>query len=177
MNHSVSKSWGVETLKGLLAVILAIVIFAHPGKALITLAIYLGILALVAGIIITVRALYRKIGAWQMWVTQGVINMLIGLLIVAYPKTSASLLIFVMGLWITLFGIIQLISYMQLHQIQPVRSLLLLSAVLSILVGGMLLFNPFEGAVLATIVIGVYAVLFAASRFYMAWLYFKKQDA
>ena len=176
MNEMANKSWGLESIKGLLALLLAIIIFSHPGKALITLATYLGILALIAGIIITVRSLYRKHGAWQMWLTQGVINILIGLLVVAYPKATAGLLIFVIGLWITLFGIIQLVSFMQLRHIQPARSLMLLSTVLSLIVGVMLLFNPFEGAVLATIVIGVYAILFAATRFYMAWMLYNKQS-
>ena len=55
-------------------------------------------------------------------------------------------------------------------EVMPARPLNLIMAVISILVGGLLLFNPFEGAVFATIIIAVYAFIYGITRLYVAWL-------
>ncbi|MBS0010917.1 MAG: DUF308 domain-containing protein [Bacteroidales bacterium] len=169
MNRMINRGWGWEVLKGLIALALAVMIFLNPADALVAIATYLGALAIIMGLVIIIMSLYKKSGFWQLFFGQGIIYALIGLLIIIYPELSASLLIFLIGLFITILGIIQLSSWLRLREVMPARSLLLLTAVISILVGVTLLFNPFEGAVLATIIMGIYAVLYASTRFYTAY--------
>ncbi|MEA1887814.1 MAG: DUF308 domain-containing protein [Bacteroidota bacterium] len=71
---------------------------------------------------------------------------------------------------IVILGIMQISSYMRLREMMPARPLTLITGIISVLVGGILLFNPFEGAVLATIIIAVYAVLYGITRLYMSWV-------
>jgi uncharacterized membrane protein HdeD (DUF308 family) len=99
----------------------------------------------------------------------------IGLLIVLYPEITASLLILIIGFWITVFGIIQLIIYMGNRGNLPSGRLSLGSAILSLLVGLLMLFHPFEGAVLATLIMAGYALVFGISRFYMAYLLYSRR--
>lgn len=176
MNKLTNKKWGYEVLKGAIALILAILIFMSPANALVAIATYIGIIAIVAGIIIIVMSLIRKSELWQIWLAEGFINALIGLLIVLYPEISASLLILIIGFWITIFGIIQLVTYFRFSRSLTSGNLTLASAVISVLVGLLLLFNPFEGAVLATIIMAVYATIFAITRFYLAWKIYKFEE-
>lgn len=176
MDNMTNRKWGFELLKGLIALAIAIFVFINPAEALVAIATYLGILAIIAGAVIIIMALSRKGQFWQLWVGEGFINAVIGLLIVLYPQITASLLILIIGFWITVFGIIQLIMYMGNKDKLPSGSLSLGSAVLSLLVGLLLLFNPFEGAVLATLILAGYAVIFAVSRFYMAYLLYSRRS-
>lgn len=169
MNDILKQSWGLEVLKGLAALVVAVIIFLNPAEAITAIATYLGALAIIAGLVLIVMALYRKSGFWQLFFGQGVIYALIGLLIVTYPRVTASLLIFLIGLFITILGIIQLSAWFRMREIMPARPLALFTAIISILVGATLLFNPFEGAILATVIMGIYAVLYASTRFYTAY--------
>lgn len=177
MDNMTNKKWGFELLKGLIALAIAIFIFIKPAEALVAIATYLGVLAIIAGVVIIIMALSRKGQFWQLWVAEGFINAVIGLLIVLYPEITASLLILIIGFWITVFGIIQLIIYMGNRGNLPSGTLSLGSAILSLLVGLLLLFNPFEGAVLATLIMAGYAVVFAVSRFYIAYLLYSNRPA
>ncbi len=174
MKIIMKRNWGWEVLKGIIALLLAIIVFINPAEALLTIATYLGILALVAGIVLIILSLSRKSENWQVLFAEGIINAVIGLLIVAFPKATASLLIVFIGLWVTIFGIIQLATWARWKNQLPSHSLALLTAVLSILVGLLLLFNPFEGAVLATVIMAIYAVIYGITRLYTAWLIYKR---
>lgn len=169
MKNIITRGWGWEILKGIAALAISVIIFLNPADALVAIATYLGALAIIAGIVIIVVSLYRKSGFWQFFFGQGIIYALIGLLIVTYPKVTASLLIFLIGLFITILGIMQFSAWLRLKDVMPARPLTLITAIISILVGGTLLFNPFEGAVLATVIMGIYGVLYASTRFYMAY--------
>jgi len=159
----------MELLKGLIATALAVIIFMNPADALVAIATYIGALAIIAGIVLIIIALSRRRKFWQFLFGQGIIYSIIGLVIVAYPKVTAGLLIVLMGLFIVILGIIQLSAYIHLREVMPAPPLTLATAIISILVGILLLFNPFEGAVLATVIIGVYAVLYGVTRLYVAW--------
>lgn len=170
MNKNKNASWGWEVLKGLIALVLAVIIFMDPAEALLAIAIYIGALAIITGIVLIIISLIWKSGLWQFTFGQGIIYALIGLLIVTYPKVTAGLLIFLMGLLIVILGIIQFSVYLRLKEIMPARPLNLITSIVSIIVGGLLLFNPFEGAVLATVIIAIYALLYGVTRLYVAWM-------
>ncbi len=170
MDKTTRPGWGWEVLKGIVAIGLAVLIFMNPADALVAIATYIGALAIIAGIVLIVISLVRKTGFWQFTFGQGIIYALVGLLIVTYPKVTIGLLIFLMGLLITILGIILLSTYMRLKEVMPARPLNLIMAIISILVGGLLLFNPFEGAVFATVIIAVYALIYGITRLYVAWL-------
>jgi uncharacterized membrane protein HdeD (DUF308 family) len=174
MKNRINRKWGWEVLKGIIAILLAVIVFINPAEALLTFATYLGILALIAGIVLIIMSLAKKSENWQIWLVEGIINAAIGFLIVVFPKITASLLIILIGLWITIFGIIQLTTWFRYREVLPSPQLLLVSSILSFLVGILLLFNPFEGAVLATVIIAIYALIYGISRFYMAWLLYRQ---
>ncbi len=170
MDITTRAGWGWEVLKGIIAIGLAVLIFMNPADALVAIATYIGALAIIAGIVLIILSLIRKTGFWHFTFGQGIIYSLIGLLIVTYPKVTIGLLIFLMGLLITILGIMLFSTYMRLKEVMPARPLNLIMAIISILVGGLLLFNPFEGAVFATVIIAVYALIYGITRLYVAWL-------
>lgn len=170
MNRLIIGSWGWEVIKGIVGLAIALIIFLNPAEAITAIATYLGVLAIIAGLVLVILSLIRKESFWQLFFGQGLIFAFIGLLIVSYPRVTASLLIFLVGLFITLLGIIQLSAWLRLREIRASRTVSLFTAIISILVGATLLFNPFEGAVLATVIMGIYALIFSLTRFYTAYL-------
>ncbi|MGM0377802.1 MAG: DUF308 domain-containing protein [Bacteroidota bacterium] len=170
MDNFITKSSTTEILKGVLALLLGLVVFIDPARALVTIATYLGILGIIGGIVLIATSLWRKYGYWQFLLFQGIVFAIIGGLIVAYPDVTAGLMVFFVGLLITFMGVIQLIAYLQVKELTPVPTLSLVNAILSLLIGVLLLFNPFQGAVLATLIMGAYALWYGVTRLYIAWL-------
>jgi len=176
MDKTTRPGWGWEVLKGIVAIGLAVLIFRNPADALVTTATYIGALAIIAGIVLIITSLARKTGFWHFTFGQGIIYALVGLLIVTYPKVTIGLLIFLIGLLITVLGIMLLSTYIRLKQVIPARPINIVTAIISILVGALLLFNPFEGAVMATMIIAVYAMLYGITRLYVAWMFITKKN-
>ena len=170
MDNIEKKSGTTEILKGILALVLALIIFIDPGRALMTIATYFGVLAIIGGLVLIVTSVVRKYGFWQFLLFQGAVFTLVGSLIVAYPDVTASLMVFFLGLLITFMGIIQLMAYYQVKEMAEVPRLSLVNGVLSLGIGILLLFNPFEGALLATLIMGAYALWYGITRLYVAWL-------
>ena len=130
MKNIVNQGWGWELLKGIVALVIAIIIFLNPAEALTAIATYLGAIAIIAGLVLIILSLYRKTGFWQLFFGQGLVYSIIGLLIVTYPRVTASLLIFLVGLFITLLGIIQLSAWLRLKEIMPARPISLFTSII-----------------------------------------------
>ncbi|SFF02247.1 HdeD family acid-resistance protein [Thermophagus xiamenensis] len=158
-----------ETLKGIIALLISLLIFIDPAGALMTIATYFGILALIVGIIMIISATKGNSVNRNFILIQGIFFSLIGLLIMVYPGATASFMVVLAGLFITFLGAIQLAGYLQMKEILPAPQLSLIHAILSLAIGLLLLFNPFKGAVLATLIMGGYALWFGITRLYLAW--------
>jgi len=169
MNGILENSATTEFVKGIVALLISLLIFIDPAGALMTIATYFGILALIVGIIMIISATKGKSVNRNFILIQGIFFSLIGLLIVVYPGGTASLMVIFAGLFITFLGAIQLAGYLQMKEILPVPQLSLIHAILSLAIGLLLLFNPFKGAVLATLIMGGYALWFGITRLYLAW--------
>jgi len=169
MNFFQRNNWLIEALKGALFLILGILCLANPAGALAAIAIYLGILAILSGLGIVIFSLSRKGTHWRFWIFEGIFNLVIGLLLVSYPKTAISVLVIFIGLWIIAMGIIQIITYTNLKKTGYTSQVTLFTAVLSLLIGILLLFNPFEGAKIVAIILGIFAVIYGLSSLFVAF--------
>ena len=169
MNYFQRNSWWIEALKGALVLILGIICLANPAGALAAIAIYLGILAIVAGLGIVVVSMSRKGSNWKFWIVEGIFNLVIGVLLVSYPKVAINVLIVFISLWIIAMGIIQIFTYNNLKKSGYTSQMVLITAILSLLIGILLLFNPFEGAKIVAIILGIFAVVYGASSLFVAF--------
>jgi len=158
----VIRSWPSNLLKGLLALILGVLILINPSNALLALAFYFGIFAIIGGAIVLFYAYKsRGRGAYStIRFLEGILDILIGLAIVSYPELSVQLFIVLFGIWSIFIGIIQLSAYSGFRSMNFNASLILVSGILSLLVGILLLLNPFESARVIAVIIGIYAVLY-----------------
>ena len=174
MNNNQRNSWWIEVLKGVIALIIGIICLTNPSEALAAVAIYLGILALLAGTVIMAYSLIRKSSNWKFWVSQGIFNIIIGILLVSYPKVAINVIIIFISLWVIAISIIQIFTYVNLKKSGYISELLLFTAILSLLIGILLVFNPFGGAKVVAIILGIYATIYGLSSLYVAFKLLKR---
>jgi uncharacterized membrane protein HdeD (DUF308 family) len=174
MNNIQKNGWWVEVLKGVIALIIGVICLTDPSEALAAIAVYLGILAILAGLVVVVTSLKRKGTHWKFWISQGIFNTIIGILLVSYPKVAINVIIVFISLWIIAMSIIQIFTYANLKKAGYHSQLLLFTAILSLLIGILLVFNPFEGAKIVAIILGIYATIYGLSSLYVAFKLLKR---
>ncbi|HER08321.1 MAG TPA: hypothetical protein ENO20_05355 [Bacteroides sp.] len=175
MNYQ-KNSWWIEGLKGLLVLILGIICLVNPAGALAAIAIYLGILAIAAGLGIVIVSVAGKGSYWQFWIVEGFFNLIIGILLVSFPKAAIHILIVFISLWIIAMGILQLFTYSNLRKSGHTSNLVLFTAILSLLIGILFLFNPFEGAKVVAIILGIFALIYGVSSLITAFQLLGKRN-
>jgi uncharacterized membrane protein HdeD (DUF308 family) len=107
-------------------------------------------------------ALFAAVGSGgndRLWhVLAGIIGIGLGILTFVYPGITGLALIYLIGIWAILTGVLEIIAGFEL----PISRdwLLALGGLLSVVFGAYVLFNPGSGALAIVWLIGFYAVLF-----------------
>ena len=152
-----SRYWWTSLVIGILAIILSIWCLATPLATLITITYVFVIGLILSGVIdIVFAVLNRKISGWGWTLAGGIIDILLGLLLMTLPLPMVtSILIFLIGFWILFRSIWTIGIAVDLNKYTN-ASLLLVLGILSLLFAVFYLFSPvFNGVVV------VYLISFA----------------
>lgn len=170
MIHELSRNWGWIALRGVLAILFGVLAFAWPGSAFAAIVLLFGAYAFVDGVFALI-ALFRGAGKDRFWVLvlEAVVGIGIGVLTIARPAATALALLYYVGIWAILTGILEVVAAIRLRKEITGEFWLGLAGVLSIAFGVVLFVAP-EGAALAlTIWIGAYAILFGVTLLLLAF--------
>ncbi len=161
MNTSILNNWWLFLLNGLAAMLFGGVALFYPETTLVILVTYFGVLAIFLGIFLMLAALLNRANTdlWRFWLLEGILNLVIGGTVLAYPEVTVSVFLVLLAIWAILIGAIQLISVAQLRRVVHPRWPFVLNGSLALLFGLIVLINPFEGAVVLTIFVGAYSIL------------------
>src|SRR5262249_31818206 len=104
-------------LIGLLGIAVGILTFAWPGVTALVLLLFIGGWAIATGILQIVGAirLRKEIDNEWLLIACGVISVLFGLILVAQPGTGALALLYVIGFYAILFGILLVVLSLRLR--------------------------------------------------------------
>ncbi len=157
-------TWVFSGLKGILGLLLGTLILINPAEAIKIIATYFGLFAILGGALVLFYGFREKSRGRKstFWLIEGSFNIIIGLIIVSYPEISVSVFIALFGIWAIIIGILQFISYDRYRKLNIHAGIILVHAILSVLIGILLIFNPFEGAQIIAIIIGLYAIIYGA---------------
>ena len=161
METSLFKNWWLLTINGIAAIIFGLIAIFFPDVTLLVLIVYFGILAMFLGAFLMVGAVSnrKKTDMWSLWLVEGVVNLVIGLMLLTYPEVSVKIFLVLLAIWAILLGAIQIISVVGFWSMIRRRWLLLLNGVLGIIFGILIISYPFEGAKVITVFIGIYTLI------------------
>jgi uncharacterized membrane protein HdeD (DUF308 family) len=169
-NFGIKNGW-ITALKGLLALGLGILIVSNPATALLLIATYFGVFAIVGGAGVLLYAFWnQKKGIKStFWMFEGSFNIIVGLIIVFYPEISISIFLAFFGIWAIIIGILQFLAYRRYRELEMNSGLILINAVISLAVGITILFNPFGSAKIIALFIGIYTITYGLFTIYAAY--------
>jgi uncharacterized membrane protein HdeD (DUF308 family) len=157
---ALAKNWWVLLLRGIAAIIFGVLAFAWPGITLLTLVMLYGAYALVDGVLAIVAAITGGTSAPRWWLAIiGLLGVAAGILTIAMPGLTATLLLFFIAGWAVATGVFQIIGAIRLRKEIDNEWLLILGGIISVLFGIGVVMAPGAGALALVWVIGMYAVI------------------
>jgi len=96
-------------LLGLLSLLVGLFLLRHVLISLASLALVLGIFWIVHGLMESLAAIADR-GARSRWLSlaSGILGIVAGIVVFAYPKISLVALTWILGFWVVLFGLLQI---------------------------------------------------------------------
>ncbi|SKA45918.1 HdeD family acid-resistance protein [Enterovibrio nigricans] len=163
MVSSLSKNWWVLALRGVAAVVFAVMLWTLPPQESIeTLILVFGVFAFVDGSLQVWTAIMdrKSHDNWIVLVLWGVVGIAAGIMTFAVPGLTAVALLFYIAVWAIAKGVLEIIAAIRLRKEIKGEWLLVLLGVISIFFGGFLMANPAAGALTLIWVIATYAFVF-----------------
>lgn len=159
-------------MRGFFTALFGLLLVGWPGTSLHALILVFGAFALIDGALIIVAG-------WNMWAegparvistVAGVLAMLAGAAMIAWPGATAFVLLWLIALRAALIGVAELIIATHIDRYAPGAWLIATMGVLSILVAGLLVANPAGGLIVIVRVFGLYAAVLGLLTIAEAWV-------
>ncbi len=111
--------WWFLLIEGLLGVVIGIMTAFAPGITGIALLIYIAAWALAAGLLEIISAIrLRKVVTGEWWLAVGgVVSIIFALMLMLFPAAGALGLIWLIGTYACLFGVIQIVLGFKVHKL------------------------------------------------------------
>lgn len=154
MENSKTTNWYIVLIKGIIMILLAVLIFQSPAGALLTYVIYIGIGFAVAGIVRIVQGFQAKgtVPAWGWIVFEGLMDIVLGFILLAHPGLTAAALPFIMGFWGAMFGFLLIVDSFSGTGSMGMK---LISGILIVILAFVIMFNPIMMGMTMAVWIGI----------------------
>ncbi|HEX9368199.1 MAG TPA: DUF308 domain-containing protein [Vicinamibacterales bacterium] len=141
-----------------MSLLIGVLAFAWPG---ITIAVLVGMFAayaIIDGVTNLVMGVSHTAGQGRSWaqIGQGVLGIVAGVLTLVWPGLTALALIFFIGAWAVVTGVLEIAAAIRLRRVIHGEWLLALSGVLSVIFGLVMFAFPAAGALAIAWMLGAY---------------------
>lgn len=157
-------NWWALAIRGVFAIIFAVIAFVWPATAAEVLVLWFGAYALVDGIFALIAALRaaRHHGPSVALLVEGILDLIIAVMVVLWPAQALVAIVYLIALWAVVSGIALIAAGVAMIRVNG-EWLLVLSGIISMLLGVILFVQPAVGVVALSWVLGTYVLLFGIS--------------
>ena len=153
--------WWTMVLRGIVAILFAVLAFAWPGETLSILMLLFGCYALVDGICMLIAAMGGQPRRHNRWLLalEGIVGISLGIVVLRTSVASAVVLLYFMSIWAVALGFLRILEAILLRKEIPGEMWLALSGVVAILFAVTLMMQPRMGTVAMIWLIAGYALV------------------
>ncbi len=173
---SAVKNWWISLVLGILFVVVALMLMFQPADAYAALVVLFSICMFASGILeIFFAASNRKVlPGWGWYLTCGIIDVILGIVLIAFPFVTAMVIPFILAFWIMFRGFTAIGYAMDLNRFGVKGwGWYLVFGILAIICSMAIIWQPAAGA-LASVYIVAFAFLFMG--FFRIMLAFTLRD-
>ena len=157
-----ARRWWAILVRGIAAIVFGVLAFVLPGVTLAVMVLLFGAYAILDGIFSLVAAARgRAVGQpWWALVIEGILGIAAGIVTFAWPGLTALLLVYVIGAWAIITGVLEVVAAVRLRKEITGEFWLALGGIASIIFGLALYVFPAAGALAVVLWTGAYAIVF-----------------
>jgi uncharacterized membrane protein HdeD (DUF308 family) len=177
LSEALAESWWAVGLRGILGIIFGLICLLTPGIAVGAFVLLFAAYMLVDGafaIASGVRAA-RNGERWGLLVLEGLVDIAAGVVAFLWPAITLIALVWITAIWAIVSGALMLGAAFTLN-LEHGRWWLALGGIASIIFGLLLVIEPFVGAVVLTLWIGAYALVFGVLLLVLAFRLHSKRE-
>ena len=170
MSQLLAQNWWALALRGVFAIVFALIAFFSPGATLLSLVWVFAAYMLVDGVFEIVSGIRAASNhqRWGLLILAGLLNILVGVVAFLMPGLTVLFFVTLMAVWSLITGVLMIVAAFKLNATYG-RGWLIFSGVVSVLFGIALLGAPLVGAVVLTWWLGAYALVFGISLIALAF--------
>jgi uncharacterized membrane protein HdeD (DUF308 family) len=178
LSDVLAESWWAVGLRGILGIVFGLICLLTPGIAVgafvLLFAAYMlvdGVFAIASG----VRAA-RNSERWGLLLLEGIVDIAAGIVAILWPAITLVVLVWIIAIWAVVSGALMLAAAFTLNH-EHGRWWLALGGIASLIFGILLVIEPLVGAVVLTMWIGAYAIVFGVILLVLAFRLHSKYEA
>jgi uncharacterized membrane protein HdeD (DUF308 family) len=158
LEPAVRRGWWLFLVRGLLALAVGLIAIFDPGATLAALILLLGAFFIVDGVFAVIKAfgVMRSDRSWWLLLLSGVVSVVAGFVVFAWPGLTALTLAYLIGFWAIVTGIFEVMVAISLRRVIRGEWLYVLFGVISIAFGIYVAFIPGLGLAYLTLMIAIY---------------------
>lgn len=165
MNDTYKKILYTSVITGVIFFCFGLFLFLKPETTINTISYCLGGILIVIGFITFLKYILNNdtvVKKFDIDLIYGIVGIVAGLVLILNPSVIATIIPFILGMWIVINSAIKLQYALTLKQFESSRwKIPFTVAIISLIWGIILVFNPFQGAVIITKVIGIFVMVYA----------------
>ncbi len=170
--HHLSRNWWALAVRGALVLLFGLFALFNPLHTVAALTFVFGVYVLVDSVFLLVAGLRaHENGAKRWWtlVVQAILGIIVGLFALISPVQFAASLVYVVGIWAIVTGVLEIVSAIRLrHEIENEWALGI-SGAISVLLGIALVSAPVAGLAVLSYLIAAYALISGVSLLILAF--------
>jgi uncharacterized membrane protein HdeD (DUF308 family) len=172
MSTKLFKNWWLMMVKALLSVVIGLLIIIDPHAMASSLMTVFAILLGIGGLSLMAGAVSHRIinSEWTWWLLEGMIDILICVLIIIRPLEAANFLCIVAGLWLSLMGIIHLVTAINFQYYISGNKIFIVSSVFLLISGLLFLIIPATGLKMLMLLTGICIICYGVLQVYISFV-------
>jgi uncharacterized membrane protein HdeD (DUF308 family) len=166
-----SRYWWMTLIRGIIAILFGVMLFAWPQISLLSLVLVFGAFAFADGVVGVVTAVggRREHESWWVLLLAGLAGIGVGVLTFLNPGVTALVLLFYIAIWAIATGLLEIVAAVRLRKEIEGEFWLGLAGLATIVFGILLVARPQVGALAVLWLIGGYAVAFGVMLLLLAF--------
>ena len=158
---ALGRNWWLLLVRGLVAIVFALLTWAQPGVSLAALVLVFGIYVLADGLLGVWSAIAKRRDNrhWWLLLLWGLVGIVVGVMTFIMPGITGLVLLMYIAAWAVITGVLQIVAAIRLRKEIKGEWLMILSGLVSVAFGVLLFLQPGAGALAVAWIIAAYAFI------------------